>query len=464
MKTAVYLRQSLDRTGEGQAVDRQREDCLRLCQERGWTDVLTYEDNDQSATRGVRPAYQRMLQDIRDGKVRAIVAWHPDRLYRKLTDLLPLIELLNEHGVTIATAQSGDLDLSTDSGRLIAKILGAVAEGEGERRTARQKRALLQRAQAGKAWGSRAFGYPADRPQKSMPFADEAQVAAEADAVRAAYSTVLAGGSLFSVASRWNEAGLRTAKAGKHWTGSTVRRVLLSPRYAGIREYRGEHFPAVWPAIVTEDIWRATTAVLTDPSRRIGGSRARKHLLTGLAVCGECERPMGVGMSGPEGRRVYMCKRSGCFKVFRDMVKVDKLVEAVMVERLSRPDAAELLINRHQPDAAALRDEAAALRKRLESLAIDRAEGNLTGPQVRIATERVQSKLDAVESMMVSANAVHIFESVIGVKDVQAVWDKLTNDRRRAIVDYLVTVTIQPTVSGRRWHREHVVIEPKAVD
>ena len=36
VRAAVYLRQSLDRTGEGLAVARQREDCLRLCAERGW--------------------------------------------------------------------------------------------------------------------------------------------------------------------------------------------------------------------------------------------------------------------------------------------------------------------------------------------------------------------------------------------------------------------------------------------
>ncbi|HXA10649.1 MAG TPA: recombinase family protein, partial [Mycobacterium sp.] len=53
MRTAVYLRQSLDKTGEGLAVDRQREDCLKLCAERGWT-PNEYVDNDTSATKGVR--------------------------------------------------------------------------------------------------------------------------------------------------------------------------------------------------------------------------------------------------------------------------------------------------------------------------------------------------------------------------------------------------------------------------
>ena len=148
MKAAIHLRQSLDRTGEGLAVQRQREDCLELCRRKGWEPV-EYAENNTSATRGLRPEYMQMLADIETGAIGAIIAWHPDGLYRKLADLVPLIELVNGHNVQIATVQSGELDLSTDAGRLNVKILAAVAENEGERRAARQKRALLQRAMTG---------------------------------------------------------------------------------------------------------------------------------------------------------------------------------------------------------------------------------------------------------------------------------------------------------------------------
>ncbi|HEU4361118.1 MAG TPA: recombinase family protein [Mycobacterium sp.] len=69
-----------DPTGQQLDVARQREDCLTLCATKGWEPV-EYVDNDVSATSGrPRPAYQRMLADIRDGALGGVVAWDLDRL------------------------------------------------------------------------------------------------------------------------------------------------------------------------------------------------------------------------------------------------------------------------------------------------------------------------------------------------------------------------------------------------
>ncbi|MCV7259523.1 recombinase family protein [Mycobacterium shimoidei] len=65
-RAAVYLRISSDPTGQQQGVTRQREDCLKLCADRGWTPV-EFVDNDVSASSGKkRPAYERMLDDVRE--------------------------------------------------------------------------------------------------------------------------------------------------------------------------------------------------------------------------------------------------------------------------------------------------------------------------------------------------------------------------------------------------------------
>src|ERR1700758_3660979 len=126
---AVYLRQSFDRNDDQLAVARQREDCFALCEQRGWT-WTEYEDNDTSATNGKpRPAYQRMLNDIKAGAVDGIVAWHVDRLYRQPRDLEDLIDLANTRNIALATV-SGDIDLSTDMGRLVARLVGATNKAE----------------------------------------------------------------------------------------------------------------------------------------------------------------------------------------------------------------------------------------------------------------------------------------------------------------------------------------------
>src|SRR5829696_5363771 len=214
MRAGVYLRQSKDRYGTGLAVARQREDCLRLCSDRGWEPV-EYSDNDVSANDGRRrPAYERMLADIECGHIAAVVVWDLDRLHRRPVELEHFIELADRHGLALATV-SGDTDLGTDSGRLFARVKGAVARSEGERKSARQKRAQLQAAERGlPAGGPRAFGYERD----GLTVRES-----EAKALRNAYASLLAGRSMVGIARDLDAAGFVTARLGKRFNHSAAR-------------------------------------------------------------------------------------------------------------------------------------------------------------------------------------------------------------------------------------------------
>ncbi|MGZ4436910.1 MAG: recombinase family protein [Nocardioidaceae bacterium] len=80
-RCAIYVRISLDRTGEGLAVERQREDCRRIAHERGWTVVDEYQDSvSASDRRKQRPGYDRLCGDYADGRFDALVCWDLDRL------------------------------------------------------------------------------------------------------------------------------------------------------------------------------------------------------------------------------------------------------------------------------------------------------------------------------------------------------------------------------------------------
>src|ERR1700756_936078 len=120
MRAAVYLRQSMDRNGDELAISRQREDCLKLCRSRDWA-AAEYVDNDTSATNGKsRPSYQRMLTDITAGRIDAVVAWDLDRLHRRPIELEHFMQLADTKRLALATV-TGDVDLSTDNGRLFAR-------------------------------------------------------------------------------------------------------------------------------------------------------------------------------------------------------------------------------------------------------------------------------------------------------------------------------------------------------
>lgn len=448
MRTAVYLRQTIDRLGDGLAIGRQREDCLQLCADRGW-EPIEYVDNDTSASTGRRPAYQRMLADIEAGSIRAVVAWDLDRLHRRPIELENFIELANRHGLGLATV-GGEADLSTDNGRLFARIKGAVARAEVERKSARQKRTLLQRAQSGRPWGpQRPFGYNRDGSINPV----------EARRVRDAYNDVLAGVSMASIAKAWNSAGI-TSTLGNKWTGAALHQMLERPRYAGLRAYNGEIVgKAEWDAVVTEDIWRSALEVLKAPGRIKNPTPGRKYLLTGIASCGGCANTLGSGINSQTKAPIYVCRT--CHKIGRRQSVIDELIVAIVVGRLSRPDATELIIDNDRPDIEHLRAEAAALRARLDILSTEFADGDLTASQLRTATERIKSKRAKAEAAMIDASKSHVFAGVVGSEDVSARFASLQLDRRRAIIDSLMTISITPTPGSKKLDPASVQIDWK---
>jgi site-specific DNA recombinase len=456
VKAFVYLRQSLDKTGLGAAVTRQREDCLRLCADRGWEDVRVWEENDTSASsRKPRPVYTTMLEAIGRGEAQVLVAWHVDRLTRKLTDLEHLIELTEKTGLRIVTV-NGDIDLSNDSGRLVGRILASVARGEVERKGARQKRAQQQAAEQGRpAGGRRAFGYTSDG-MTVVP--DEAKLVAEA------YRELLVGASLKSIARTWNERGFTTT-AGNPWRHDSVRGVLKNARYAGLRTYRGEVVgPATWDAVIDQETFDAADALLSMPERRTTSTTARKYLLPGLAFCGVCGEETADGYVAASdvatghsrhGQRVYVCRAKKC--ISRKAEPVDELIEAVMVERLSRPDAVELLSEPSSPEVDKARIQAQAIRERIDNLAVGLEEGILTLASVRRSSERLHKELAVIDGKIQNASHADVLTPLVTAGDVAAAWAACDLKQKREAIAALLTITLLPPERG------HQVFDPETV-
>ena len=130
---AIYARISKDKVGAGLGAERQQADCRELAARLGWTVAEVFIDNDISAYSGKpRPAYRRMLDAIRSGRVDAVLAWHTDRLHRSPAELEDYITACESRSVPTHCVKAGPLDLTAPSGRLVARQLGAVARYEVE--------------------------------------------------------------------------------------------------------------------------------------------------------------------------------------------------------------------------------------------------------------------------------------------------------------------------------------------
>ncbi|WP_326564706.1 recombinase family protein [Micromonospora peucetia] len=447
MDVAVYTRISEDRTGEQAGVTDQLKDTSALAAARGWAVAGRYTDNDISAHSGShRPGYEDLMRDVASGKYGAIIVWHTSRLWRNRRERADGIELLRAHRVSVISVKGPELDLSHAYGRMVAGILGEFDTTESEIKSERVSRAALRRAEQGlNHGGTRAFGYA---------HGGMALEPAEAAEVANMFSSLLAGVPLGRIVQGLNDRRVRTVRGGE-WMPGTVRDLLMRPRYAGLSEHRGTIVgKGRWPAIITEHQHHAAVALLSDPSRRMSTGNRAAYLLSGIAKCGVCGGNITSGglkradPNLPGGRRVYVCRSKK--HVGRRQDWVDAYVSAVMVQWLSRDDAAGLLVDDNAPNADALRDEAHSLRLRLDAVATQFADDVIDLSQLRTASKKLRDRLEVVQRAQQHVGRTPLLGQLIGAGDVQAAWDGLDLDRRRAVVETLATVVLHPGGSGRR--------------
>jgi site-specific DNA recombinase len=327
----IYARISQDRKS-GAGVARQLADCRALAADRGWTVAEEFVDNDLSAFRGKRrPEWERLLAAVADRRISVVVAYHPDRLYRRLADLAGFVDVVKGAGAEVATVRAGDIDLASASGRMIAGMLGSAAVYESERIGERVSRAKKERAAQGSPSGGGMvpFGWMPDRVTQNPR---------QAKALKVAAGNVAAGGSVTAEARRLNAAGFLTS-GGRPWDSRSLLRVLKAARIAGLREYQGKVVgPASWPPIIDEETWHRIQ-VMVDGRRSPSRIQRQPSLLSGLIACPHCEGPMylhGAGSRWP----TYHCQsttRGGCGRSAVMQHRADARIEREVEAWLATP-------------------------------------------------------------------------------------------------------------------------------
>ncbi|MFJ9027601.1 recombinase family protein [Streptomyces sp. NPDC102274] len=473
LRAVIYVRISQDRTGSHLGVDRQREDCEALAERNGWDVVETYIDNDLSAYSGKpRKDYLRMLADLEDGTATIVIAWHTDRLHRSPVELERYIDLSQRRGVDTHAVQGGELDLSTSSGRMLARMLGAVARHESEHKAERVARARQQKAKAG-LWsgGIRPFGWglPTGETQKrtvatvneetSEETAEETEVPVldmskkvpeEAAAIEHGIDSILAGGSVRGYVKWLADKGLITSR-GNPFGAIEARDMLMRPRNAGIAVYRGEEIgKGKWEPIVDEARFRGVCAVLKDPTRRTSPGSTPKWFGSLIYKCGQpgCTATTKCTQTGGAKTMGYRCTtgHGGA----RKADKLDAYIIDLIIERVSRPDAADLL--EPAPDGmnvAALQAESDEIRRRLKDNAAAFGAGQITLPEFTEASGVAQAQLEGVTKQLARASVRDPLVDLVGAPDVGAAWKALGLERQRAVLRALLEVTILPARPGR---------------
>jgi DNA invertase Pin-like site-specific DNA recombinase len=451
-RAAIYCRISQDRTGDELGVDRQREDCEKLARDRGWQVVAVFTDDDRSAFSGrPRPGYDQLLAALKSGDVTAVAAWHPDRLHRSPKELEAFIDLVEASRAHVATVTAGELDLSTASGRMTARVVGAVARHESEHKSERLRRQREQAALAGKPHGGkRAFGYDDSGTRI---------VKCEAATIREAAKRVLAGEPLKAVARDLNRRG-RFTSTGREWTMQTLRQTLMAPRLAGLRVHRGDVIgPGVWPAILSRDDHDLLRALFAARMRR---GRPPTSLLGGLMVCGVCGATMQQSASRRDYRR-YACHsapgRAGCGGNTIRADHTEELVTEVVLQRLDTP----MLVKAMNAVDDAPANEVSVLEARLAELAETYAVGEITKAEWMRARSTIDQRLEHARIEVGHATRLAVVDEYREPGVLRDAWPRLSTDEKRSIIASVVTrIVIAPAEKRARWDADRITITWRA--
>ncbi len=429
---AVYARISSDPVGKALGVERQEEDCRRVADDSGWLVGEVYIDNDVSAfSRKPRPAFERMLEDLRSGARDAVICYHIDRLTRRNRDLDRFLEAVDEGKVRRVRFATGSTDLGSGDGLLVARIMAAVAENESATKSRRMKRQNQQKAAKGLPHRSsnRAFGYTPD---------GLTVVESEASVIRDLVSRLLAGESLRSLALSLDETGVRTVR-GHPWRTPTLKAMLSSARIAGFRSLHGEVVAsAVWPQIISE---RDRERVLHHfETKKVSGRRPpRRYLLSGMLRCGKCGNRLYS--SARRGTRRYVClsgpDHGGCGRLTVVAAPVEEWIAEAVLFRLDTEDLADRIAGRRPRDerTQALTAELVDDKERLAALPDAYAARKISMGEWITARDPIEARIRRAEQTLAAASGDRALQELVGAGSaLRGQWSTLTLQRQAAIV------------------------------
>jgi site-specific DNA recombinase len=411
VRTAViYARLSDVRKGDTEGIERQLREAEAHAERLGLEVVDRLVDNDLSAAdrRKQRPAFRRLMAGIEANEWDTVVLRSLDRWVRRPAELEEIIGTIETSKVAVE-AIHGEIDLRTRHGRMAARLLTAVAIGEVEAVTERVTDWHADRAARGLPHvGTAAYGFKADK----LTIEDT-----EAALIREGAARVLEGEPLSAITRGWNEAGrlfrlYRRPDADSDavlvevpWLPQKLRRVLLSPRTAGLREHRGTIVAdASWPAIVDREMWERVVRLLTNPARRTTPVDRRQRLLTGIATCGSCGATLNAKTvtkrqradgSTPKREARYYCRH--CFAVLVAADRLDEFVAGVLFQDVDSDRLRDSIEHHQNEDATAdLIDTVAKLERELTEVAADAGAGLLSVAEWRSFKAAAEPRLVAL--------------------------------------------------------------------
>ena len=319
VRCAIYTRKSSEEGLEQSfnSLDAQREACQAFItsqSQEGWRALPGhYDDGGYSGGTMERPALQRLLKDVDDGKIDIIVVYKVDRLTRSLADFAKIVEALDVRGVSFVSVTQ-QFNTTTSMGRLTLNVLLSFAQFEREVTGERIRDKIAASKRKGMWMGGRVpVGY--DVKERKLIVNPEG-----ADLVRRLFRLYLELGSVLKLKAHLDLEGIRSKErasptgeksGGTSYSRGALYRVLQNRIYVGEIPHRGNIYPGQHAGIIPTELWEQVQAQLrSDSQGRRNGLKANcPSLLLGLLHDGQGNRftPSHTVKNGKR-YRYYVCQ------------------------------------------------------------------------------------------------------------------------------------------------------------
>lgn len=340
LRCAVYTRKSNEEGLEREynSIEAQRDGGANYIASRrseGWAQVADdYDELAVSARDMNRPVLQRLMDDIRQGRIDVVVVYKLDRLTRSMRDFPVLIDFLDQYKVTLVSITE-NFSTKDAVGRMTLNMMMTFAQFERELAVDRVRDKMLASKKKG-LWmhGIPPLGYDVKDRRLVINHAEAAQV-------RMIFRRLIETESILTVVNDMRGMGYQS----KLWTTrdgrvrapqphdrSTIQKILHNRTYLGELKHLDQYFKECHPPIIEVAVWEQVHAVLAKNSHARGNaSRARVHfLLKGL-------------LFGPDRRALtpwHTTKRNG--RMYRYYLSTAQIHEGRAATKMPRLPAQEL--------------------------------------------------------------------------------------------------------------------------
>lgn len=429
IRIAQYMRVSTDRQAkEGDSIPAQREALQKYIDAR--QDAINagvYIDDGISGTKNDRDELQRLLSDVRAGKIDMIIFTKLDRWYRSIRHYTATQEILDKCGVTWLAIWEPVYDTTTPAGRLIVNQMMSIAQFEAENTGQRIRRVFDYKTARGEVTSGKVpVGYKIR--EKHLVIDEET-----ASDVAALFDQYAARGCLNDII-RFCEhlPGFPSSR-------SSIARLLKNRKYIG--EYRGK--PGFCPAIVPRKTFDRVQFLLSRNVRNPESGRV--YLFTGLIRCGVCG---GHFVAAPKKQRngsitiVYRCRAhydapKGC--TFGKII-CENVIEKYLVDNLADlVGAFRIRLEEERGPALKTKKTAAALQARMDRLKRLYLDDIIDIAEYKADREALQRQIDAINpAPVLTERPVETFDAESGIN----LYKTLEKPERRlfwrSVLDYIV--------------------------